>query len=80
MILIFICVLHFQLFILKHELESTSNAEKQARQMVTNLSQKIHCLQVEATFIESTLINTNHVMWQKTMLQVYIYMIGTLSI
>jgi multidrug resistance efflux pump len=52
MILIFICVLHFQLFILKHELESTSNAEKQARQMVTNLSQKIHCLQVEATFIE----------------------------
>ncbi|WJX93231.1 Leucine-, glutamate- and lysine-rich protein 1 [Trifolium repens] len=38
-----------QLFILKHELESTSNAEKQARQMVTNLSQKIHCLQNECT-------------------------------
>ncbi|MCI03140.1 nuclear-pore anchor, partial [Trifolium medium] len=35
-----------QLFILKHENELTSNAEKQARQMVTNLSQRLHCLQI----------------------------------
>ncbi|XP_073219451.1 uncharacterized protein [Cicer arietinum] len=35
-----------QLFILKHENELISNAEKQARQMVTNLSQRIHCLQI----------------------------------
>ncbi|PNX58456.1 hypothetical protein L195_g050919, partial [Trifolium pratense] len=35
-----------QLLILKHENELTSNAEKQARQMVTNLSQRLHCLQI----------------------------------
>ncbi|CAI8616232.1 unnamed protein product [Vicia faba] len=36
-----------QLFILKHENELISNAEKQARQLVTNLFQRIHCLQNE---------------------------------
>ncbi|CAI8600267.1 unnamed protein product [Vicia faba] len=35
-----------QLFILKHENELISNAEKQARQLVTNLFQRIHCLQI----------------------------------
>ncbi|WJX87488.1 Leucine-, glutamate- and lysine-rich protein 1 [Trifolium repens] len=35
-----------QLFILNHEIESTSNAEKQARQMVTNLSKRINFLQI----------------------------------
>lgn len=35
-----------QLIILKHENELVSNAEKQARQMVTNLSQRLHCLQI----------------------------------
>ncbi|XP_058747274.1 uncharacterized protein LOC131620282 [Vicia villosa] len=35
-----------QLLILKRENELMSNAEKQARQMVTNLSQRIHCLQI----------------------------------
>lgn len=50
MILIFFCVLHFQLIILKHENELISNAEKQARQMVTNLSQRLHCLQVSIVY------------------------------
>ncbi|KAK7256993.1 hypothetical protein RIF29_30647 [Crotalaria pallida] len=36
-----------QLFMLKHEKELISKAEKQARQMVQNLSQKLHCLQIE---------------------------------
>ncbi|CAL5196524.1 unnamed protein product [Lathyrus oleraceus] len=35
-----------QLFLLKNENELISNAEKQARQMVTNLSQRIHSLQI----------------------------------
>ncbi|RDX84311.1 Nuclear-pore anchor, partial [Mucuna pruriens] len=35
-----------QLFILKHENELISNAEKQARQMVNSLSQRLHCLKI----------------------------------
>ncbi|KAG4947079.1 Nuclear-pore anchor [Glycine soja] len=35
-----------QLFILKHENELMSNAEKQSRQMVNSLSQRLHCLQI----------------------------------
>ncbi|XP_027911131.1 uncharacterized protein LOC114169928 isoform X2 [Vigna unguiculata] len=35
-----------QLFILKHENELMSNAEKQATQMVNGLSQRVHCLQI----------------------------------
>ncbi|TKY68549.1 Nuclear-pore anchor [Spatholobus suberectus] len=35
-----------QLFILKHENELMSNAEKQARQMVNSLSQRLHYLQM----------------------------------
>ncbi|KAK7405779.1 hypothetical protein VNO78_07388 [Psophocarpus tetragonolobus] len=35
-----------QVFILKHENELMSNAEKQARQMVKSLSQRLHCLQI----------------------------------
>ncbi|BAT89735.1 hypothetical protein LR48_Vigan08g065100 [Vigna angularis] len=35
-----------QLFILKHENELMSNAEKQATQMVNSLSRRVHCLQI----------------------------------
>nr|KYP69020.1 E3 ubiquitin-protein ligase RGLG1 [Cajanus cajan] len=46
MMILTLCVLHFQLFLLKHENELMSSAEKQARQMVNSLSQRLHCLQI----------------------------------
>ncbi|KAL2327081.1 hypothetical protein Fmac_020508 [Flemingia macrophylla] len=36
----------YQLFTLKHENKLMSSAEKQARQMVNSLSQRLHCLQI----------------------------------
>lgn len=38
--------LFLQLFVLKHENEMISNAEKEARKMLHSLSQRLYCLQV----------------------------------